>query len=447
MRLKERIYDCVQAGHYAMAALLRLVDVVETDAVPSAAVECSVQPHLLVNPAFVECHAATPEKLLMLVLHEVHHVLLGHTRMLPVATRADNFVFDAVINAMLSRALPQPAFTALFRDFYRDDRFPECLLRPPEGWWPGVGDVPVPPALRDESLAPVLDVYQALYSREGATYADLRQVLAAFVARLDSALDGVTLLGDHDPSRGHGLAGSVFTQAVAEVARDWPPFVGPWQGQTVASLATLLLRVRREPGARAQLRALIAKVAGVREGGTAAPFPVATTLEIESPLPAFDRRAVVARALGVTPLLYRHEMVMQRPVPARERVHVYLDVSGSMNGVREALYGAVLDCAAYVHPRVHLFSEQVSDVTLAQMRRGRCRSTGGNDIRCVTRHMAEHRVRRAVMLTDGWVGQPDEADVKVLERVRLGVAYAGRTTATHYLGPYAKATVMLPVGD
>jgi hypothetical protein len=41
-------------------------------------------PRLLINPQFVEAHAATPERLLMLVMHELHHVLLGHTR-LPTA--------------------------------------------------------------------------------------------------------------------------------------------------------------------------------------------------------------------------------------------------------------------------------------------------------------------------------------------------------------------------
>ena len=81
--LKDRLFDCLPAGRYALAGLLRLVDVVETDAVPTAAVECHAQPRLLINPAFVAQHAATPEKLMMLVLHAIHHRGLGlHNKVL-----------------------------------------------------------------------------------------------------------------------------------------------------------------------------------------------------------------------------------------------------------------------------------------------------------------------------------------------------------------------------
>ena len=51
--LATRILDCFPGGAYALSALLRLMDIVESDAVPTAAVECRAQPRLLINPAFV----------------------------------------------------------------------------------------------------------------------------------------------------------------------------------------------------------------------------------------------------------------------------------------------------------------------------------------------------------------------------------------------------------
>jgi hypothetical protein len=162
-------------------------------------------------------------------------------------------------------------------------------------------------------------------------------------------------------------------------------------------------------------------------------------------VPGFDRRALVTRALGATPLLYRHEAANHRQVAHGERVHVYPDVSSSMQGIREALYGAVLDSAAYMHPQVHLFSTRIAEATLEQVRRGHCSSTGGTDIRCVTRHMAAHGVRRAVVLTDGEVGSPDAAGAQVLRRVRLGVAYTGANAATRDLAAYARSSVTLPL--
>ena len=134
--IAERILDAFPSGSYGLLALLRLLDIIETGGVDTAAVECTVMPRLLVNPAFVEAHAATSERLLMLIMHELHHVLLGHTRLFPRVTDADNLIFDAVINALLCRMFPSPEHTSFFTEFYSDQRFPECLLRPPSRWKP-----------------------------------------------------------------------------------------------------------------------------------------------------------------------------------------------------------------------------------------------------------------------------------------------------------------------
>ena len=109
---------------------------------------------MLVNPAFAARHAATPERLLMLVMHELHHVILGHTRLLPVTTPLDNVVFDAVINAMLCRAFPDPAGVALFTDLYAADEVPGAVLRPPPGWTPTVAGRPQPAPRRRRVRVP-----------------------------------------------------------------------------------------------------------------------------------------------------------------------------------------------------------------------------------------------------------------------------------------------------
>ena len=104
--IEEQVLDCFPSGSYALSALLRLVDITESEQVPTAAVECRIQPRLLINPQFVSRHANTPERLLMLVMHELHHVLLGHTTLFKTVTNADNFVLDCVINALISRMFP-----------------------------------------------------------------------------------------------------------------------------------------------------------------------------------------------------------------------------------------------------------------------------------------------------------------------------------------------------
>ena len=137
-------------------------------------------------------------------------------------------------------------------------------------------------------------------------------------------------------------------------------------------------------------------------------------------------------------------MRRRRRRPSAEPVHVYLDVSGSMNSVREALYGAILDCRGDVHPVVHLFSTQIAEATLAELRAGVCRSTGGTDLACVAAHLHRHRIRRALLVTDGWVGTPTASVRQVLARTRLGVAYAGRSIQTRDLDDVVRRWVHLP---
>jgi hypothetical protein len=154
-------------------------------------------------------------------------------------------------------------------------------------------------------------------------------------------------------------------------------------------------------------------------------------------VPASDRRSVVLHSLGVPQLLYRSESSIWRR-PSCERVHVYLDVSGSIGELKGALYAAVIDCVEIVHPVVHLFSTVVYDVSLRQLRQGECRTTGGTSIECVAVHMARHRVRRAVLLTDGAVGSPGQTARATLGSAVLGVALTPGYNIRKDLEPFVR---------
>jgi hypothetical protein len=428
----ERILDAFPSGSYGLLALLRLLDIVETVEVDTAAVECTSMPRLLINPKFVEAHAATPERLLMLVMHELHHVLLGHTRLFPRVTRADNIIFDAVINALLCRMFPKPEHTSFFTDFYSDAGFPECLLRPPAGWHHSA-PAPIPPALEGDGMRRVQAVYRALYSETGANYKELCDALRRVLPRVGA---GIQLIGSHGPEPGE-LEGLVF-DTVRSIVEHWPQPPDPIRGRSWDDLLRLeSVRVRR--GNRSILRALIRKVAGPR-GSALTRFQSTGAAAAVTPVPSGDRRAVVLRALGAAPLLYRSETT-GRVRERRDRVHVYVDVSGSIADLKGALYGAVLDCRDVVHPAVHLFSTAIHDVSFTALRNGECRTTGGTSIECVASHMKNHGVRRAVLLTDGWVGCPGTGAAHTLAAVRLGVAltpHANRSDLKQFVRHWAE---------
>lgn len=446
--IAERILDCFPSGTYALSALLRLMDIVETGSVPTAAVECRVQPRLLINPEFVGKHAQTSEKLLMLVMHELHHVLLGHTTLFPTVTPVQNFILDAVINGIICRMFPAREYTAFLTDYYDASRFPDCLLRPPPGW----PDRPRTPKgisdLGGRHVSRIGDVHAALYSDTGATYQEVFNVLPRMVP--EGAIKNVPLLGGHGD--GSATAGQledrspVLFDVVRSIVEHWPQPPDPIQGRSLADvLKDSVVQASRLPGNRAILRTLIRKVAGFDGAGTirqVRPDSVAAP----TPIPALDRRSAVMRSLGHEQLLHVGAVPWRRPVRGGERVHVYMDVSGSMDAVKKALYGAVLDCREYVHPTVHLFSTKIAEISLGELRRGVCKTTGGTDIACVATHMSENRVRRSLILTDGWVGTPRGQHRATLADAKLAVAFLGNNFNASDLAAVANFTTTLSIG-
>ena len=112
--LAMRILDAVPAASHEMTALLGLLRIEESRDVPTACISCERQPVLRVNPDFVQEHCRTNEHLFLLVMHELHHVLLGHTRLFPRPTPLHNLAFDAVINALLCARFPGRQHTSFF---------------------------------------------------------------------------------------------------------------------------------------------------------------------------------------------------------------------------------------------------------------------------------------------------------------------------------------------
>jgi hypothetical protein len=424
-QLAERVLDCFPSGSYALAALLQLLEIVESTEVETAAVECRLEPRMIINPSFVETWAATPEQLLMLVMHELHHVLLGHTRLFPRVTHVDNLVFDAVINALLCRMFPEPEFTSFFTNFYDDASFPACLLRPPAGWRPDE-EAAIPPALAGDERYPLAEVYQALYSPAGVGYDEL---YAIFRASLAAGEIDVILIGDHGDGSDTSSSGDLQERSpllfdiVRSIVERWPQPPDPIAGRSLAEmLREEQVRPARIVSNRSVLGRLLRRVGGTAAAGHLNRSVHDDTMQITQPVFARDRTAAIRAALGMSTLLYQHALPHPRLTRAGERVHVYLDVSGSIGTMKGALYAAVLDCHGIVHPSIHLFSTRIASITLAQLRRGECHTTGGTDISCVAQHMRENRVRRAAIITDGWVGRPKGEDALTLGEATIGVA-------------------------
>ena len=233
--LRFRIFNVLPAAGYQMDRLLQLMDVVESDLSPTACVECRVKPRMHLNPEFVEEHCQRDEHLFMLVMHELYHVILGHTRLFERVTPLHNFVFDAVINSMLCHEFPEPVYSEFFCKLNDWDSFPGRLLRPPPNWRVG-GKIEMP---EDARLAEAA-VIELLYggSREdnsNITYHDVFKAVAGCLQVIvpseepDKFFEGAVLLGDHSGDSLSGeldeavLSDDAVQDVVRKIVEKWPP--------------------------------------------------------------------------------------------------------------------------------------------------------------------------------------------------------------------------------
>lgn len=405
--LAERVRHCVPLRHPAFGKLLQLLSIEATDAVPTAAVTVGARSRLLINPAFVAERCRTDAHLSMLVLHELYHVLLGHTRICQRPTLAANWAFDCIVNAQLCRLHPGVEFTSFFSAIAAPEG-PWSLIAPPPGW-------PDAPRYASSALGAV---HRRLYDDAGTTTTELFALLDR-VAVVVEAHGASRLLGNHGEEPLHGDPLHADPDLLAEVRRivaRWPLIVRRGGADDGGSLTWESHDPRHHLTARRAVRRLLHAAASGSDGGPRIQRSVEAAAFTVLPS-AGDRRAHVQRAMGAQPLLWQG-LLQQQSLQAAGQVAVYLDVSGSMAAWLPVLLAALAESAALVRWPLLGFSTEVHPLTRAELAAGRLRSTGGTHIACVAQHLLASRTRRAVVITDGDVQEIPSALVARLRRAR-----------------------------
>jgi len=426
--IAERIAACLPGASFELESLVRLVGVVETTEVPSAAVTVSERARLLVNPGFVETHCRRDEHLFLLVMHEMWHVLLGHTTLYPRTTRAHNIAFDALINAGLARQHPQPAYRGFFEAINPPDRFPALLLRPPVGW-PKVPhyEVPGPPGTGR--------ILRRLYPRnnEPSQAEPLFEEIMRLLSEIDpKGNDG--FLGDHSADPADPMGDPLFSEVVREVVGKWgpPPKILRGRNSGGSAFTSWFEPRHASETSKAALAKLLRKAClpdpvGSRRIHRRHVRVPSATLPVPS---AADRTAPARKALGQTPVLFTQPAtVLQRVPDVCESALIYLDVSGSMAEMLPHLLAVLIQPARQRLIHVRQFSTEVYPLSLQDLQRGELTTTEGTDIRCVAEDLLASPFKRAVILTDGYVGQPPQPLISRLRerevRVWAGVPESG----------------------
>lgn len=405
-RIVARILDVIPPQSFELTTFLSLFRVRFTDKTETACVTCGESPELLLNKEFIETHCKTDEHLFMLVMHELCHVILGHTRLFPRSTEVRNLVFDAVINALLCSLFPQPAFTSFFTDYYPADKMPFALLRPKGKGTPPVAENALNLLYGGSDTGTYHDVYEALL--KSGCVKEIKLLVS------DDKGDKPVLLGSHGEEDEEMSA--EMKDMIHEIISKWPSPDRPLKGRDLGSS-------ERERDFDAKADPCAALQRGVRRLMRRAAMPGQNEVRCRSVrerlcetatfLPDWRDRSHEAReAVLGDALMYRAVTKVRRPSSrANRQAFVYFDVSGSVADEVPSVAQALLPYGRRGLCTVHVFSTVVHPTTARDLAERKFVSTGGTDIDCVLRHVLDLPVRKrprsVVVITDGYTGRPD----------------------------------------
>ena len=416
-----RILDVIPPRSLELTTFLSLFRVRFSEKTKTACVTCGESPELLLNKDFIEDHCQTNEHLFMLVMHELYHVILGHTTLFPRATEVRNLVFDAVINAILCSLFPTPEFTSFFTDYYPSDKMPFALLRPKGEGTPLAAESALKLLYGGSDTGTYHDVYEALL--KSGCVKEIT-VLLGGGASGGRALPGngrarppdapPLLLGSHDEENEE--MSQEMKDLIHKIISKWPSPDRPLQGQDLGA-------EEREHGFDAEADPTTRLRRGIRRLMRQAAIPGKKEVrrrsvremvcEMATFLPDWHDRAHEAREVAFgDALIYSTTTRLQRPSSRDNRqAFVYFDVSGSVAEQVPSVAQTLLPYCRGGLCTVHVFSTVVHPASVRDLAARKFSSTGGTDIDCVLKHVLElpprRRPRAAVIITDGFTGKPD----------------------------------------
>lgn len=455
--LRSRVLNVLPAATYQMDRFLSLVDIIVDDTSETAAMECGPQPVMHLNQAFVEQYCQRDEYLMMLVMHEMYHLILGHTRLFPRTTRAHNIVFDAVINALLCQQFRDPLYTSFFTSLNGEKRFPGRLLRPPRGW-PGKMEF-TPKASQNERK-----VMELLYGPRAntVTYHEIMQLLEEELD--EETASGGKLLGDHGGEHAEGASDSLgqddplIVGVLRKTTAGWPAESNPGagRGQGGRILDWLMPKSRSPRSEFVQALAGLLRKASVLPARPQTPYAwkrVPATQSSQTAVYDVHDRTVESRTIiyGEAPVMFAAQVpTTQVRWTPRDSTHIYLDVSGSMSAELPWLVGALEPLYRRGLCRLYTFSTVVDEVRGNAGFTQKLANTYGTEINSVLEHLLgfprAKAPAKAVILTDGYTGAPKQEFTKQLQqrKIELYVGLVGSSRYERDLRTCAKVVENLP---
>lgn len=415
--IKRRLFSVIPTSSLHMMEFLKLMNIRFVDKeTNSAAVTCTSRPELLLNKDFVDTYCKTDEHLFMLVMHELYHIVLGHTHLFKRHTEIDNVAFDAVINAILCRIFPQEEYTSFFTSINSDECFPGCLLRP----------------IGDSTPLKFIPILKNLYYTETGTYFEVYECIANELKEMlkDGKVKYV-LLGNHQDNN-DDMSNPLLKKMLDKVISKWPREMivngrdlgGKLEDKTIEF-------AKAERLAQNKMKRLLRK-SGVIQGSVSKKKTSIQYIKEDaiSVVPDYKDRSLLTKSIIYQqPLLYNSSLNNKRIIRENNvQTLVYLDVSGSV--VNDIKHFAPLLLTPYKNKECILFafSTIVVPVTYQDFKKGRYQSTGGTSLNCIFEHYfslpKKKQSKKVLILTDGETGKINETLYSKIKEQKIEV-YCG----------------------
>jgi len=392
-------------------------------------------------PQFFEEHAATPEKVKDIMMHELMHPVLGDMNRdmgwLP------NIAGDIVINAMLYNL--KLASCEFMRSYYPSSDPPYCLLRPGAN----------PPQ-------ELLGVYASMYPNEfrntnkldqlGMRCENPLEVMRALqTVYPDGILNGPwVLLGAHD--------GSLPTET--EEGEYLPPEIWGVPGEVSSDVAEICEeRISDQAGGGyvANANDMMVKILRSKKRIKTQLLRGFDTNNVSNKLKQYFKGVVHSRSIiptnvtkneaakivmGFPPLFYRRKVPTETALQKRG-VAFYLDVSGSVYEYLPKILGIFKNLEDEISA-VYCFSNQVVEISKERFMIGAIRTTGGTDFNCVVDHAVEKDHEKILVFSDGDAHMDDKRkSIARREIKKMGIVYFGNYVRANWIDQQYRCSFVL----
>lgn len=430
-KIKIRLFSVIPITSLHMIEFLKIVNIrFDDEQVSSAGITCSLRPELLLNKEFVDEYCKTDEHLFMLIMHELYHIILGHTHLFSSHEEIDNIAFDCIINALLCRTFPEEEYVSFFTSINPSSSFPGCLLRPVDENTPS-------------EFVPLL---KNLYFSNSVTYYEVYEcIINKYKSQLIINKGGYLLLGDH--SNQNEVTNPSIKKLLDEMISKWPREIIV-KGRDLGGIMQSKLLKFQDPNKINQIKMKkLLKKAGINQGNVTKEQASITfqNADAVSFIPNYKDRLSFAKSLIYEKqLLYNYSLSkLQITKEQNIKTHVYLDVSGSV--ILDINRFASLLLKPYKNKECSLFtfSTKVVPISYKDFKDGKYSTTGGTNINCIFSHYfslsKNKRPKKVLILTDGDVGSIDQTYYSKIknEGIKLYFGLFGDIT-TRYIHNIAK---------